>query len=634
MKIAVFFVFCMLFFCCCGKKAGQKSALDEISDLKEFKKLLKTRTSVLVCFTKSLKESSNVIKQLAEVSEAVRGTGTIVTVDCGGEGKKLCKSLKIKPEPYILKHYKDGEYHKDYDRKEMVTSFIAFMKDPTGDAPWEEEDSSQDVFHLANPSSLAKMLRKEEKKGIMVMFYAPWCGYCKKMKPDYAQAAAELKGQAILAAIDVNRPENSVVRKQYNITGFPTLLYFKNGAMQFTYEGDNNRDSIVSFMRNPSKPTEKPKEPEWSEMESDVVHLTTSTFDDFLKSEPSALVMFYAPWCGHCKKIKPEYMAAATKLKEIGVSGKLVAVDAQKESSLGSRFGIRGYPSLKYFKNGEVAFDVSLREEGPIVDFMKDPKEPPPPPPPEKPWSEEPSDVVHLNDENFKPTLKKTKHALVMFYAPWCGHCKRAKPEYTAAAARLKDDYKVVLAAVDCTIQQALCKVYDVKGFPSFIYFNYLKNSRPYSGGRTESEFVSFMEDPDNPKNGLPPAPPSPEEEWAGLDGSKYLHHLTDSNFDEFVKKKDSVLVMFYAPWCGHCKSMKSDYALAAKKMKEMNIAGELVTVDATAQTGLQTRFEIRGFPTIRYFYKGSNLSAYERKRKADDIVDYMRNPPRSKDEL
>ncbi len=52
------------------------------------------------------------------------------------------------------------------------------------------------------------------------------------------------------------------------------------------------------------------------------------------------------------------------------------------------------------------------------VEFMKDPKEPPPPPPPEKPWSEEPSDVVHLNEENFKSTLKKTKHALVMFYAP------------------------------------------------------------------------------------------------------------------------------------------------------------------------------------------------------------------------
>ena len=85
---------------------------------------------------------------------------------------------------------------------------------------------------------------------------------------------------------------------------------------------------------------------------------------------------------------------------------------------------------------------------------------------------------------------------------------------------------------------------------------------------------------------------------------------------------------------CGHCKSMKADYALAAKQMKAMNIPGELVTVDATAQTGLQTRFEIRGFPTIRYFYKGTNLSSYERKRKADDLVDFMRNPPRSKDEL
>lgn len=188
--------------------------------------------------------------------------------------------------------------------------------------------------------------------------------------------------------------------------------------MKFSYEGDNNKDAIVSFMKNPAQPTEKPKEPEWSDVESDVVHLTTATFDDYLKSEPSALVMFYAPWCGHCKRMKPEYTAAATKLKELAIKGKLIAVDAQKESGLGSRFGIRGYPTVKYFKNGEFAFDVSLREQEAIIEFMKDPKEPPPPPPPEKPWSEETSDVVHLNEENFKPTLKKTKHALVMFYAP------------------------------------------------------------------------------------------------------------------------------------------------------------------------------------------------------------------------
>jgi len=49
------------------------------------------------------------------------------------------------------------------------------------------------------------------------------------MKPDYVEAAKIVKEEelGILAAIDVNRPENSDVRKKYNITGFPTLLYFR-----------------------------------------------------------------------------------------------------------------------------------------------------------------------------------------------------------------------------------------------------------------------------------------------------------------------------------------------------------------------------------------------------------------------
>lgn len=67
------------------------------------------------------------------------------------EGKKLCKSLKIKPEPFVIKHYKDGEFHKDYDRKKTLDSFVSFMKDPSGDAPWEEDDSAADIIHLPNP---------------------------------------------------------------------------------------------------------------------------------------------------------------------------------------------------------------------------------------------------------------------------------------------------------------------------------------------------------------------------------------------------------------------------------------------------------------------------------------------------
>lgn len=49
----------------------------------------------------------------------------------------------------------------------------------------------------------------------------------------------------------------------------------------------------------------------------------------------------------------------------------LAAVDATKEPELASKFGVKGYPTLKYFANGEFKYDISLREEMKIVEFMK-----------------------------------------------------------------------------------------------------------------------------------------------------------------------------------------------------------------------------------------------------------------------
>jgi protein disulfide-isomerase/protein disulfide isomerase family A protein 5 len=45
------------------------------------------------------------------------------------------------------------------------------------------------------------------------------------------------------------------------------------------YEGENNKNGLVNFMKNPSKPPEKPKEDNWSAVKSDVVHLTSENFD-------------------------------------------------------------------------------------------------------------------------------------------------------------------------------------------------------------------------------------------------------------------------------------------------------------------------------------------------------------------
>lgn len=58
----------------------------------------------------------------------------------------------------------------------------------------------------------------------MIEFYAPWCGHCKNLAPEYKKAATELKDKGIgLAAIDATLPENAELKTEYNIKGFPSL---------------------------------------------------------------------------------------------------------------------------------------------------------------------------------------------------------------------------------------------------------------------------------------------------------------------------------------------------------------------------------------------------------------------------
>lgn len=116
--------------------------------------------------------------------------------------------------------------------------------------------------------------------------------------------------------------------------------------------------------------------------------------------------------------MKPQYEQAAEAMKEQQISGVLAALDATKDGEIATKYGVKGYPTVKYFVNGEFKFDVNVRDTAAILKFMKNPSEPPPPPPPEKAWADEPSNVMHLDDDSFKGFLKKKKHVLVMFYAP------------------------------------------------------------------------------------------------------------------------------------------------------------------------------------------------------------------------
>lgn len=58
----------------------------------------------------------------------------------------------------------------------------------------------------------------------MVEFYAPWCGHCKSLAPEYLKAAKALKGIVKLGAVDMTQHQQ--VGQPYNITGFPTIKFF------------------------------------------------------------------------------------------------------------------------------------------------------------------------------------------------------------------------------------------------------------------------------------------------------------------------------------------------------------------------------------------------------------------------
>uniref|UniRef100_A0AAQ6AQ43 protein disulfide-isomerase n=1 Tax=Amphiprion ocellaris TaxID=80972 RepID=A0AAQ6AQ43_AMPOC len=414
---------------------------------------------------------------------------------------------------------------------------------------------------------------------------------------------------------------------------------------------------------------------------SDVLDYTDDDFESKIGDHELALVEFFAPWCGHCKRLAPEYEAAATRLKGV-VS--LVKVDCTANSNTCSKYGCNLYGIVSFLKKQAGPASVELKEDAQLEKFIAD----------------QDASVVgffaddkstaqaeflkaasalrdnyrfaHTNSEALLQSQGIDGEGVILFRPPRLsnkfedGSVKFSEEKFTSNKVKrfiqdnifgicphMTDDNKDQLRGKDLLVayydvdydknpkgsnywRNRLMKV--AKSFLdqgkklNFAVANKMMFSHDVSefgleSGSGELPLVAirtakgdkyvmteefsrdgkalerFLQDYfDGKLKRYLKSEPIPENN----DGPVKV--VVAENFDSIVNddSKD-VLIEFYAPWCGHCKNLEPKYnELGEKLADDPNIV--IAKMDATAND-VPSPYEVSGFPTIYFSPAGHKMS-------------------------
>ncbi|KAJ8940157.1 hypothetical protein NQ314_010828 [Rhamnusium bicolor] len=413
--------------------------------------------------------------------------------------------------------------------------------------------------------------------------------------------------------------------------------------------------------------------------EEDILEFGDSDFDSRLAEHETALVMFYAPWCGHCKRLKPEYAKAAEDLIRNDPPVALVKVDcteAGKETC--NKNSVSGYPTLKIFEVVNFHKNIMVHEEAAgIVKYMKAQV---------GPSSKELKTAKCL--EKFLDAEKES--ALVGFFEKESD----LKAAFLKVANKLREkvrfahtSYEELLTKQGINVKyEGKADSDDISKFITKSFHGLAGHRKPDNKQDFENPVVIAYYNVDyvkNPKGKVNFAVSSKDEfqnelNEYGLDyvkgdkpvvvardakGQKFIlkdefsvealevfvNDVLDGNLEPYLKSEpipesqnepvkvavaknfDEVvvnngkdtLIEFYAPWCGHCKKLAPAYDELAEKLKNEDIA--IVKMDATANDVPPT-FDVRGFPTLYWAPRDSKDTPirYEGGREADDFLKYI----------
>jgi protein disulfide-isomerase-like protein len=161
------------------------------------------------------------------------------------------------------------------DRKNEELEDLQYLTDNAGDVPandsdeWLQEegfpDDDEDGDDFLHESEAQDQIDETHvvvltafnfstflasHRHVMVEFYAPWCGHCQALAPDYAAAAAHLAShhnQDNLALVKVDATEDTDLAQKYDVQGFPTIFFFIDGVPK-DYTGARTKDAIITWI--------------------------------------------------------------------------------------------------------------------------------------------------------------------------------------------------------------------------------------------------------------------------------------------------------------------------------------------------------------------------------------------------
>ncbi|XLS54210.1 hypothetical protein HN51_003965 [Arachis hypogaea] len=399
--------------------------------------------------------------------------------------------------------------------------------------PWDVDDKDVVVLKERNFTTVI-----ENNQYVMVEFYAPWCGHCQALAPEYAAAATELKNYGVvLAKIDATAEQE--MAHEYDVQGFPSIFFFVDGEHK-PYTGHRTKDGIVTWVKKKIGPG--------------VYNISTA--DDaerILTSENKVVLAFLTTLVGS----ESEELAAASKLEDNVNFYQTVVPDVAKlfHNALlwcWLRGRMRSSAILSHseffspclsdgkFVKAEIADFVAINKLALVTTFSKE--------------------TAPLIFES------KIKKQLLLFVTK--KNSDKFFPIFGEAAKLFKG--KLVFVHVDMDNEDAgkpVASFFGITGKgPKVLAYIGNNDGRKflYDGEVTVDNTKAFGEDFLHDK--LKPflkSDPVPETN----DGDVKI--VVGDNFDDIVldESKD-VLLEVYAPWCGHCQALEPTYNKLAKHLR------------------------------------------------------------------